>query len=86
MATPVSVISTPGDSSTHMLFFLPKGKQQLAMEVHPVVGTQGITAYSDNNAPAGVIVNPGSLSATLRSGVVVLPNPRRTWLPYAYLC
>ncbi len=55
-----------------MLFFLNGFKQQLAMEVRSVVNPAEFTAFQDNGAPNGVIVNPSSLSAVLSNNVVSL--------------
>jgi hypothetical protein len=72
MAAPATVIPTPGDPDSHLLFFLNGYKQQLAMEVRPVVNTTQYTAFQDNGVPKGVIVNPSSLSAVLCKNVVSL--------------
>ena len=73
MASPVTVIPNPGDENSHLLFFLNGFKQQLAMEVRSIVNTSQYTAFQDNGAPNGVIVNPSSLSAVLSNNVVSQP-------------
>jgi hypothetical protein len=70
MASPVTVIPTPGDQNSHMLFFLNDFRQQLAMEIRPVVNPARFTAFQDNGVPKGLIVNPSSLSAVLSNNVV----------------
>lgn len=72
MASPVTVIPNPGDQNSHLLFFLNDFKQQLAMEVRPVLSPARFTAFQDNGVPKGIIVNPSSLSAVLSNGVVSL--------------
>ncbi|EER25093.1 Wall-associated proteinase precursor [Coccidioides posadasii C735 delta SOWgp] len=72
MASPVTVLENPiPKSGQHLLFFLTS-KQQLALEQRPIESSLGYSAYVDHGVSQGVIVNPSSIAAAMRSSLITV--------------